>query len=214
MSHAQQLQWEADPISQYNNKIFFDSDSQTYCHCGIVLRLSGCLDFYLNYRLVEATPNHMRDKDNADNNNDEKISDQNKFTFVTSDFKNIYFRDDQNIYTIAMSWKQMMGLKVSLIVPIDTGLSRRQSLNKKWKMINNNQLSRSFNLYPSFTLFFTKMLLAHSNMVSIYDLLKEKWTSHFTFPERVEFLFRHKAVYAERKYEIGVLLENSNIYIM
>jgi len=113
-----------------------------------------------------------------------------------------------------MNWKQRIGLSVSQSVPVPQELNNKQSVNKLWLRIGQNSVSQTMNLYPSFLLFFTKMIVAHQNIVSIFDLLESKWTEHLTFTARVTDVFRHTSSHTESNYEIGILLENGIIRLL
>ena len=75
-------------------------------------------------------------------------------------------------------------------------------------------------------LFFTKLLVAHSNISSVFDCITGTWSSqqpktgfwnkkpkinHFTFEAPVLSIFRSKMDHDTGAYEIGVILANNTI---
>ena len=60
-------------------------------------------------------------------------------------------------------------------------------------------------------LFFTKLLVAHINIISIFDCITGTWSSHFTFEAPVLSIFRSKMDHDTGAYEIGVILANNTI---
>ena len=97
-------------------------------HCGIALRESGSIDFYHNFRMVEAASNTIR-----------KDADEGIFQDVTADFNSLYFKNDAQIYRCSMSWKQMIGFSVSSAIDLDhEHLGHSKALSKTWKKLTNN----------------------------------------------------------------------------
>lgn len=59
---------------------------------------------------------------------------------------------------------------------------------------------------------FTKMVVAHHNMVSIYDILNKSWKSqHFSFEAPIVSVFRSNFEPKEKIIELGVLLRNNTL---
>ena len=56
------------------------------------------------------------------------------------------------------------------------------------------------------------MIVAHHNMVSIYDLIKKEWEKyHYSFEAPVVSIFRLHMDYENDDFEIGILLANNTV---
>jgi hypothetical protein len=61
-------------------------------------------------------------------------------------------------------------------------------------------------------LLFTKMIVAHHNMISVYDIVNKQWKDeHFAFEAPVISIFRFNINHDKNFFEIGILLKNNTI---
>jgi hypothetical protein len=134
-----------------------------------------------------------------------------------------------------MSWQESIGLMTSAKLSMENNLDKNRSLRRAWSNIIKKRVSGSARLFSSFMLFFTKMLVAHHNIVSIYDCISGRWSEparttsmnefdpnlstdavknkshHFAFEAPVQQIFRAKMDQETGAYEIGVLLRNQTV---
>ena len=59
-----------------------------------------------------------------------------------------------------------------------------------WDEIFHFKIMNHFNLFNTFALVKTRVFLTHSRMLSIYDVLDQKWIKHFNLKTESTMLFR------------------------
>ena len=111
-----------------------------------------------------------------------------------------------------MSWKKDVGLRTSRMIQIEAKQKQSQAVKEQWIAIQGNRLCQNAKLFPCFHLLFTKMIVAHHNMVSIYDLTKKEWEKqHYSFEAPVVSIFRSYIDHENNAFEVGILLKNNTI---
>ena len=65
------------------------------------------------------------------------------------------------------------------------------------------------NLYESFSLINRNFFIAHSNYVSLYDILEKKWKKHYYFENKVKKVFRNQK--DDNSFNIGIYLSNQKV---
>ncbi len=61
-------------------------------------------------------------------------------------------------------------------ISLENNLDKDRSLLRVWSNILKKRVSHSARLFSSFMLFFTKLLVAHHNIGSIYDCISGRWS--------------------------------------
>jgi hypothetical protein len=117
-------------------------------------------------------------------------------------------------------------------------MGKTSALGRVWNNIKKGRVSGSAKLFPSFLLFFTKLVVAHHNIVSVFDCITGRWSAppskksfwnpsgstleqkssgkshHFVFEAPVLSIFRSKMDHEAGAYEIAVVLKNNTIRIL
>jgi len=81
-----------------------------------------------------------------------------------------------------------------------------------WSGIVDNKVSQSVKLFTTFMLFFTKMIVAHHNILSVYDIVLNRWTNHYALPAPIRTVWRILMDHENDKYEGGILLRNNQVH--
>lgn len=81
-----------------------------------------------------------------------------------------------------------------------------------WAGIVDNKVAQHVKVFQTFLLFFTKMVVAHHNIISIYDIVTNRWTLHEALPAPVVTMFRMVMDNENGNYEIGILTRNDKVY--
>lgn len=109
---------------------------------------------------------------------------------------------------VPMNWKQQIGLNVCKEVNFDA----LTSIEDVWGRIKEASLNQYLQLFPSFVLFFTKMIVSHGSFISTFDLLTNQWDKkHITFESNVVRIWRDSENHLDDDYNCGVLLSNGTI---
>lgn len=67
-------------------------------------------------------------------------------------------------------------------------------------------------MYPSYSLINTSFFVAHGNIISLFDILKKQWVSHFFFEEKITCVFRNKK--DSGAFNVGVYLSNGRLKLL
>ena len=62
--------------------------------------------------------------------------------------------------------------------------------NNRWKLIVQNRMSNYLKLYSCFRMYSTYFLVAHRNLVSVFDLKTKEWQQNMEFDDFVQYLAR------------------------
>jgi hypothetical protein len=74
------------------------------------------------------------------------------------------------------------------------------------KIKNHCQIFNSFGLLKTF------MLVAHGHLISLFSVTKQKWIKHFAFDHEIELIFRQKDEHDE--FDLYVLLKDGTIHVI
>jgi hypothetical protein len=56
------------------------------------------------------------------------------------------------------------------------------------------------------------MVVAHHNILSIYDIVLNRWTHHYALPAPIKMVWRLLMDHENGKYECGILLRNNTVH--
>ena len=94
------------------------------------------------------------------------------------------FGVNDTVFKCALKWKNRIGMasKQRYADKID------QNIDARWKTVVHSRISSHVKLYTSFLCYSTYFLVAHRNMVSVYDLRKNTWGINFEYDDIVRCL--------------------------
>lgn len=190
-----------------NNKV----DGSPYS-VAVVLRENGMTDFYYNFNLVEENTTVP-------------------FDDIEFDFNYLYLRgrqeyDEIPLYRIPTTWAQRIGLSVAVCKNYG-GSDPAKTMNRKWNDIKSKRVSAYMRLYSSFCQLVSYFMIAHRNIVSIFDLSTEKW-SHHVYEDTVRYVgltVRNNTKTSEAlgrfqnfsyimKYKVGIVVGSSEVHYL
>ena len=99
-------------------------------------------------------------------------------------------------------------------IVLDKTSDEEGSRNKYWKSLSLNKLNQSVKIFTTFCLFFTKMVVAHNNIVSTYDIILNKWEQHIVLEAPVKSIYRMIMDSKKGIYKLGILLRNDTIHTL
>jgi hypothetical protein len=110
-----------------------------------------------------------------------------------------------------MAWKHESGLSVSSAIKLDKTRDPERGRRVYWAGIKHNKLNQSVKIFTTFCLFFTKMVVAHNNIISAYDIIKERWESHIHLDAPVKSIYRMVMNSKDGIFKLGIILRNDTI---
>ena len=59
---------------------------------------------------------------------------------------------------------------------VENKLDKLKATRQVWGRVLKSRVSATARLFPCFMLFFTKLLVAHSNIISVFDCITGMWS--------------------------------------
>ena len=158
---------DISPIVKSRSKVFTD-DQGKFSHQLVAIRENGRVDFYSNFMLVS---------DYFDENEPVVDVETGSNFFCIKMRKNNKDIDDELYRCIKFKFSRLgmrMGQTMTRVSDFDIAL--------------HDRIAPYFNLYKQFINFMTYFLVSHRNHISIFDVLRGKWTGIKTFKDTVGFM--------------------------
>ena len=76
----------------------------------------------------------------------------------------------------------------------------------------NAMIQDHFKLYENYVLINTSFFVSHGHLISIYDVIQQKWVKHFNFEQKIEVFFRNQKDL--HLYNVGILFEDQTFKII
>ena len=97
--------------------------------------------------------------------------------------KKTMLASSEKIYKCSLQWKNRIGMTSKQEFKPKEGKNR-------WKLIVQNRMRNYLKLYSCFRMYSTYFLVAHRNLVSVFDLKTKEWQQNMEFDDFVQYLAR------------------------
>ena len=157
---------QKSPILKFCSSASYSAELDEWSQVSLLLRQDGRVEIYTDFIMVDEIYDHKRQCVDIESGNRcfyfKMVQDSHKVDEQAAQFSDLDFR----YLSIFKHWKNRIGPST---ISVDSTLDA-------WSEVLHERVAPFVKLYSSMTNFMTFMIVAHRNLLSLYDLgLKDNW---------------------------------------